>query len=888
MEKRHKIKRSHKKTKKEHDVIVKGSNVSSGVAGSDDIQTDEKGLTSTEASQLLKKYGANEFKKTEKVSTLKILVSQFISPLMIILMIAAIASFVIGYLPGQKPNLINPILIGSLVVISGVVGFFQDYKSERTMEALQKMAALKSTVIRNGHEIRIPSEEIVPGDIVVVEGGDVIPADAQVLTANNLAINEAPLTGESDSVLKKIKDMVFMNTYVVAGDATLLVKFTGMDTRVGKIAGRLQKIKEGKTPFESEISNFSKKISWVILAITIIVGVVGFFKFDLTTDILTAIALAVAAMPEVLPAVITLTLAVGAKTMGDHDAAIRKLSVTESIGAVDIICTDKTGTITENSMMVTKIYANNKYYEADKIPKRGEKSLNELFMVGALCNRSRLISKGRKSIEQGDPTEIALYNMSSTHGFVSENLKKSYKQIYEIPFSSARKMMSIVYNLKGQKIMFTKGAPEVLVKKCNRILIDGRVSRLSETAKKDLLQKNKDMASNGLRVIGFAYRKFDHESHYHEEKLVWVGLQAMLDPPRKGVKEAVKKCYASGIRIIMLTGDNPLTAQTIAKEVELSSKGYMLGGDIDKLTDKELEKRLDAGCNIFARVSPVHKLRILNLLQKNFRVAMTGDGVNDALALKKADVGIAMGINGTEVAKQASDIVLLNDSFVTIVVAIKEGRRIFENIRKFINYLFTTNLSEVMVVFFATLFLNLGGPIITPIQLLWVNLITDGIPAIALGLDPPSPGTMDRPPRKKNEPLINNQMKWIVGTIGTKKTIILLAVFFIVLPMGMTTARTALFTAFVIYEFVRIGTIRAYDGLSWFSNKYLLGSVVISVGLQIVLLYTVLGNYFGTVPLGIYPWMIIIAGVVIGYVLAVIITKFIIKHVKGDLGVPQY
>lgn len=868
---------------KEHSITAaeeKDSESKTSKTEEQDLKTDTKrGLTSTEAAQRLKKYGANEFKKTAKKSTAKIFIEQFTSPLIIILIIAAIVSLAIGFLPGQSPNLIDPILIGTIVIISGLVGFFQDYKSERTMEALQRMAASKSMVMRNGRQIEIFSTEIVPGDIVILDEGDVVPADSEVISENNLAINEAPLTGESDTVLKKIKSAVFMNTYVVAGNAVVLVKNTGMNTKVGKIAGKLQKIKEGKTPFEDEIRKFSKKIFWAIVGITLIIGVIGLFKYDLMTSILTAVALAVAAIPEGLPAVITLTLAIGAKVMGRRNAIIRKLSVTESVGAVDVICTDKTGTITKNEMKVSSIYANGKYYDAEKIPGSETKNLRELFMIGALCNRSHII----KNVKRGDPTEIALSDMSEKHGFSSEKMKKSYDEIYEIPFSSARKMMSVVYKIKGEKTMFTKGAPEILVPKCDRIMINGRVSKLSEKVKKDLLQKNKDMASKGLRVLGFAYRKFDNAKHYSESKLVWVGLQAMLDPPREGVKSAVGKCYTAGIRVIMLTGDNPLTAQTIAKEIGLSSKTALLGEEIDKLSDKQLEKKLYDGCNIFARVSPTHKLRVLNLLQKEFRVAMTGDGVNDALALKKADVGIAMGINGTEVAKQASDIVLLDDNFATIVSAIKEGRRIFENIRKFINYLFTTNLAEVMVIFLATLFFTLKDPIILPVQLLWINLLTDGIPAIALGIDPASPGILKQPPRKKNDPIINKQLKWIIGTIGTKKTIILLATFFILLPRGVDIARTALFTGFILYEFVRVATIRVYDGLSWLSNKFLLGSMVVSVGLQFVLLYTPLGNYFGVVKLGWYPWIVLVIGVGLAYILAIWITKFIIKKVPGDL-----
>lgn len=841
----------------------------------------EKGLTSSEAKSRLSQYGENKLERTKKQSTFKLFIDQFTSPLTIILIVAAAILVAIGFIPGQKADLIDPILIGAIVILSGVVGFFQEYKSERTIEALQKMATPSCWVIRDGGERRIPSTEIVPGDLILLDEGDVVPADAKVVSTDLISLNEAPLTGESNSVNKKVKDPVFMNTYVVAGGAKALVMHTGMKTRVGEIAGKLQQIKEEKTPFEDDIREFSKRVFWIIVGIALLIGVIGLFKYSLMTSILTAISLAVAAIPEGLPAVITLTLAIGAKTMSSRKALIRKLSVTESVGSIDIICTDKTGTITRNEMKVKKVYANDQYYNAEEIFKKEASKMKDLFLIGALCNKAHIVEKDGKRVEVGDPTEIAIKEISNKQGFEKNELEKTYKKVHEIPFSSTRKMMSVIYDIDGKRVMLSKGAPEVLMKVCSKIKINGKVSALTSKAKEEILGRNREMASKGLRVLGFAYKETKNtDSKYEEKELIWVGLQAMVDPPRKEVKEAIKKCSTAGIRVIMLTGDNPLTAKAIADEIGLKGKAPMTGDDIDALNDEKLKAKLYDGFNIFARVSPMHKLRVLNILQKEFRVAMTGDGVNDALALKKADVGISMGIRGTEVAKQASDIILLDDNFATIIPAVQEGRRIFDNIRKFINYLFVTNLAEVLVVFLSTIILTLNEPIILPVQLLWINLLTDGIPAIALGVDPPRPGVLERPPRKKNEPLINRRLKWIIGVIGVKKMIILFATFFILLPLGVGVARTALFTGFVLYEFVRVGTIRSYEKLTWFSNKFLLFSLIISVILQIALIYSPLGAYFDIVKLGWYPWLIIISGIVIGYVLAIWLTGIIVKHVK--------
>jgi len=839
----------------------------------------QKGLTKREAETLLKKYGKNELTSEDKTSAWVLFAKQFTSPLMILLIIAAIVSWLIGYLPGQNSNAIDTILIGAIVILSAVLGFFQEYKAEKAVEALQKMSAPKSTVIRDAKEQNIPTGEIVPGDLVVLDEGDVIPADCQIIDSNYLEINEAPLTGESQPVSKKINDGIFMQTYVLSGNGKALVIKTGMQTKVGKIAGKLEEIKEEQTPFEDDLNKFSKKIFWLILGIIVIIGGISIFKYSLYTSILTAISLAVAAIPEGLPAVIALTLAIGSKSMSRKNALVKKFSVAESIGAIDIICTDKTGTLTKNEMKVTRIYANSKEYNSDKIPKNIDKELGKLFLCGALCTKVKIITEKKKAKNFSDPTEVALIEIAKENGYDKKILERDYLKIHEIPFSSQRKMMSVVFEKKGAKTMFTKGAPEVIINKCKKIYFNGIVKILDTKTKKDILEKNKNTASNGLRVLGFAFKEISGNK-YGEDSLIWIGLQAMIDPARKEVKRALKECRTAGIRVMMLTGDNPLTAKAIAEEIGLQSKGEIIGDDLEKLSDIELKKQIDSGINIFARVSPNHKLRILELLKKTSRVAMTGDGVNDALALKKADVGISMGIRGTEVAKQASDIILLDDNFATIVEAVKGGRRIFDNIQKFVNYLFVSNLAEVLVIFIATLVWSFKEPVLLPVQLLWINLLTDGLPALALGADPIRPRAMQEPPRKKGESIINKQLSWVIGVIGVKKTIILLATFIITLPLGLDIARTTLFTGFIFYEFVRIGTIRKQEKLNWFSNKLLLGALVLSVILQIALIYSPLAGYFGIVPLGVFSWTVLICGIIVGYALAIWLTGIIIKKVK--------
>ncbi|MBU0907869.1 MAG: cation-transporting P-type ATPase [Nanoarchaeota archaeon] len=864
----------------------------------------ENGLTTNEVKKLMGRYGKNEIQRTKKAQPLKIFLAQFTSPLIIILIIAAIVSYALGRFSGGESTSADSILILLIVILSGLFGFFQDYKAEKTIESLQKMTVPKADVIRNGQEMRISSTELVPGDLVILGEGGVIPADAKLIESFSMQVDESILTGESKAVSKKSSDEVYMNTYVINGHGKALVTKTGMNAKVGEIASKLQEIKEEKTLFQKEISSLSRKILWGILAIIVVVGIVGYFRYGLYLSLFTSISLAVAAIPEGLPAVIVLTLVAGSKVMWKKNALIRKLSVTESIGSIDIICTDKTGTLTKNEMSVTKLFISGKTFEADNLtlgPNRGgwsgrwtvgdkrtnmtersklnKNEVNKLVLYGALCNNatSTLNDKGKKE-HLGDQTEVALIKLAEDLGLAKEILSE-YKKLSEIPFSSKRKMMSVVCEYKNSKAMYSKGAPEILLEKCSKIYHNGRTINLTTATKKKILEKNKEFASQSLRVLGFAFKEVK-DIKAKEEKLIWLGLQAMKDPPRKEVKHAIKSCENAGIRVIMMTGDNMITAKAIANEIELKTGGALNGDELDKISNKELEEKLDSGFNIFARVSPFHKLRILEILKQKYRVAMTGDGVNDALALKRADVGISMELRGTDVAKQASDIVLLDDNFASIPLAVKEGRRIFDNIQKFINYLFVSNLAEVAVLFIATLFLTLKEPILLPIQLLWVNLLTDGLPALALGVDPEKPGIMSRPPRKKHQGIIDKKMGWLIGLIGAQKTIILFATFFLILPVGLDKARTTLFTGFILYEFVRIASIRHQDKLSWLSNKWLVAALLFSIALQVAIIYSPLNTFFHIVPLGFYSWSILISGVIIGYIITIIITNIVQKRVK--------
>lgn len=841
-----------------------------------------KGLSNLEASKLLKTHGKNELSRSIRINPWKIFLRQFKSPLIIILLIAAVISLLVGYLPGQDPHFIDTALILIIVTISGTMGFIQDYKAEKTIEALQQLDTPQATVIRDGETIEIDAKEIVPGDLLSIQAGDMVSADGIVASAFHLAIDESILTGESIAVKKNNVEAVFKSTVVTAGHGLVSVTTTGMKTKIGHIADRLQKVEVEPSSFQKELNLLSKNLSVITVIITLLVATVGVFKFGFYTSLLTAISLAVAAIPEGLPAVMVLALALGAGRMFKRNALIRKLPIVESVGAVDIICTDKTGTLTLNEMTVTKLYFEGQEFTVSELEEQTQRNetFRKLLGCGDLCNNAtvNLRSDSDKRLI-GDQTEIALKKVARDHVAHKDQTLAAYQKVDEMPFSSERKMMSVLMkNKDGHFHLLAKGAPEVIVSRCSKIIEKGKEAPLSDEDKEKLLLQTKAFASQSLRVLAFAYKSSETCESDMEQELVWIGLQAMIDPPRIEAKSAIKDCLKAGIRVIIITGDNAVTTNAIAKQIGLTTHGVLEGPEMDRLSDKALEVKIASGINIFARTDPFHKLRLLELLEKEHTVAMTGDGVNDALAIKRAVVGISMGKKGTEVAKQASDIVLLDDNFKTIRDAVREGRTIFNNIRKFVDYLLTCNLAEVGIIFFITIFFSFDQPILYPVQLLWINLLTDGLVALALGADPPAKDIMSHPPRNNNEPLIDKRLAWLIGLIGMKKAILLIGIFLIVLPYGLDLARSTLVTGIVLFEFVRIGAIRYDEALGWFDNKWLVAGLFTSVVLHVSISYTAVNQYFYLVPLGLFEWTILIAGLVMGYALAILITKRVNTH----------
>jgi Ca2+-transporting ATPase len=793
------------------------------------------GLTNQEAEALLKKFGENKIEKKKKVSPIKIFLSQFTSPLILLLIFAAIISFLVNFY--QKEEFVDSFLILLIVFLSGILGFYQEYKAERIIESLQKLAAPKAKVIREGKEQEIEASKIVPGDIIVVEAGDIVPADAEILEGN-LQIDESILTGESRAVKKKEKEKIFSGTSIFSGRAIAKVFATGMKTEIGKIAEKLQEIEEKKTPFEKKMEKFTKKVVILTLAIIALTFVLSFKKFGILEAGLLAISLAVAAVPEALPAVTTIALALGTREMAKRNALVRKLKVIESVGSVDVICTDKTGTLTEGKMKVKDFW----------FLEESEKAKEISLKVCYYCNNSKEILKEGKLTWVGDETEIALKQYSM------QFIKEEGRRVEEFPFSSERMMMSVIYEFPNETLLLTKGAPEVVLKKCNRILKKEKIEELDEETKKKILEENSKLAEKGIRVLALAYKPIKNLKEAKEEDLIFLSLVSLLDLPRKDVKEALEECYQAGIRVIMITGDNPKTAKAIAEMIGLKSEGVVTGEEIEKMSKEELKEVLERGINIFARASPFHKLKILEVLKEeelSLSVVMTGDGVNDALAIKKADVGIAMGIKGSEVAKEASDIVLLDDNFASIRNAVKEGRRVFDNIRKFVLYLFSCNIAEV----FTILFFSIFSPflVLFPIHLLWINLVTDGLPAIALSNDPASENIMKG--KTKKEILGKKELAFILVASAILTFLLIFEYFFFEFETREKLT-TIIFTSFVIFEMARIFGVKLFDGTYklryWRKNKFLLISVLATIILQILLIYSPLASFFSCESLNVF------------------------------------
>lgn len=843
----------------------------------EELSTSPEGLSDEEAEARLEKHGKNELEEDDRVSPLKLLLEQFTDFLILILLVAASLSLVLGHQ-------VDFYLIISIVIGNGIFGFIQDWKAEQSIQALKEMASPDALVYRDGELKEVSREQVVPGDVISLEQGAAIPADARLIEEESLKVDESALTGESEPVKKKLDpvdpdsnlaektDLVFKQTNVVRGRGKAVVVSTGMETEIGKVAQKLQEVEQELTPFQKEVNKLGKRlglilllISALIIPISILIHGVGWLD-----AVLTAVALAVAAIPEGLPAVVTLSLAMGTRKMVKRNVLTRRLTAVESLGSVDTICTDKTGTLTENEMTVQRIYAGGNEFSLSDLNLSGKPvaddrtlSAKELLLrAGALCNDAR-VSEGDS---RGDPTEVALLKSAESAGLEVSRLKEEREREREIPFSSDRKRMTTVHRNDGTSTAFTKGAPEVVLERCDSYLEDGEVRELNSEMRDQLEKKVDDMAGDALRVLGFAMKNLEEGEPENgsedelESDLTFIGLQGMLDPPREEVADAIAACRGAGIRTVMVTGDNGLTAEAIGEKLGFTGNA-LTGREIDELSEGELRKRIPE-TEIYARVSPSHKLKILNLIKEEEGgvVAMTGDGVNDAPTLKRSDVGVSMGIRGTDVAKQASDIVLLDDNFASIKEAISEGRAIFDNVRKFVSLLLSGNLAEVLTVFIASIS-GLGLPLTAP-MLLWVNLLTDGLPAVALGADGRSSGIMDRTPREKGEGVINNYMVYVILGIGLSLTTLILFSFNHFLP-NMAKARTVAFTELVLIELVEIWPIRKIFGEPVKRNNWLRLAVVSSILLQFVVIYSPLNGFFGLVPLGLYAWLVILSAVLI-------------------------
>ncbi len=881
------------------------------------LESGKKGLSFDQVHTRLKKFGKNEIRIEKKISPVKIFLAQFKSFLILVLLAAAGISFAMSFFSGYEENLVNAVLIFIIVVLNGVFGFFQEFKAEKSLEALKRMSPSKAMVLRNNQKLSVDASEVVPGDVVFLEAGEKVPADARLFEARNLHLDESLLTGESVPMSKRIalvdqntplaerKNMVFKNTVVTSGTGLAVVTDTGLLTEVGKIAERLQGSEQKTTPFQAELDSLGKKIGFLVLLVVIFVAVNQIIFLNVEGGLvarviivfLTAVSLAVAAIPEGLPAVVTWSLSRGTRCMAKKNALVRKLAAVEGLGDVDVICTDKTATLTENRMTVTKIFSNSKTvsvlgtgYDLDGDFVMGKLKIHPeefemMLKAGALCNNASISFDEQNNLSfVGDPTEIAFLVSARKAGLNENRLNNAFPRVNEVPFSSVKKRMVTVHSAGNKKaLVFMKGAPEVVLEHCSKILLQGKEVPLTKKHKEKVLAKNREFAEQALRVLGFAYKKAsDSKSRKGLEKeLVFLGLQAMIDPPRKEVKQSIAECRQAGIRVVMVTGDNVLTAKAIAEQLGLG-KEAMDGNQVHALSDQKLKEEVER-VGVFARVSPSAKLRILKCLQSNGHVvAMTGDGVNDAPALHSADVGVAMGQRGTDVAREASDIILLDDNFSTIKEAVKEGRKIFDNIRKFVNYLLTCNVAEVLVVFVVSFW---GRAALLPVQLLWINLLTDGPPALALGVDPGNENIMKRKPKKKGEGVINKRLSYLIGAIGIWITVLLVTIFFIGLEYGgFVLAQTMVFTGFILFEFVRIAVIRHQEGLGFFQNKWLIYAIGISLVMQLALLYTPLGGFFSLTSLSSigfsaleqFFWGTLLAGMAVSWVGAIAITKAVV------------
>jgi len=873
----------------------------------DSLDSRIQGLTRKEAERRLAQFGPNELVEKEKTHPWMLFLGQFKNFLIIILLVAAVISGVLA-LTGEG-DIWDPILIVIIVFFAAGLGFVQEYRSEKAMEALKQMTAPSTTVIRDGEEEEIPARDLVPGDIILLQTGDRIPADSRLTEAVNLKIDEAPLTGESVAVDKTTqmisgdipvadrKNMAYMGTTVVYGRGKALVTGTGMATEFGKIAGMLQEVKPPPTPLQVSLNKIGKILGIACLAICAVVAgvgiIVGMFSHILEAFIW-GVSLAVAAVPEALPAVTTICLALGVQRMVKRNALLRRLPAVETLGCTTFICSDKTGTLTQNEMTVRKIYVNGKtidvggvgyepegsfYLNGTAITPRDEPHLVRLLRAGASCNDSHLTNADGLWQVRGDPTEGALVVVATKAGVKRE--EPSAPRISEVPFSSERKRMTTIHDTSQGVVAYSKGAPEVILDSCTRIYSEGIERELTGQDRKGIFQMNQEMAAGALRVLGLAYKYLQGKKQSSgvaegaEKEMVWLGLVGMIDPPREEVKGAVALCKQAGIESVMITGDHRLTAEAIARELGMLGENDMAvsGSELDEMRQTELRNAAEK-IKVYARVSPAHKMRIVETLQsKGHVVAMTGDGVNDAPALKKADIGVAMGITGTDVSKEAGAMILTDDNFASVVAAVEEGRNVFANIRKYLIFLLACNIGEVLLMLIAFVIGTATGlyrivPLVA-LQILVVNLVTDGLPALALAVEPGERGIMRRPPRDPKRSIFDKTMVNYLLGIGFWTMLTSLGIFLWAINSGRSPleAQCLCFVTLVSVELFNCFNCRS-ERLSLFrmnpfGNKWLLAAVASSWAIAVAIVYApFLQGPFHTYSMSLQDWgIVLLAGV---------------------------
>lgn len=857
----------------------------------------DKGLSSETAKERLKEFGYNELIGKKGPTVFEMFLDQFKDFLVIILIVASLVSILIG-------EVIDSLVIILIVILNAVLGVIQEYRASKALDALKKMAAPEAKVIRDSTVQVIPARELVPGDIVLLEAGNYVPADLRIVESVNLKIDESALTGESVPVEKNAEKVLsgevplgdrvncaFMGTVVTYGRGKGIVVSTGMKTEIGMIAKMLESYEEEVTPLQKKLEETGKILGIASLVICGVVFVIGILRgISFLEMFMTSISLAVAAIPEGLPAIVTIVLALGLQRMVKRNSIIKKLHAVETLGSTTVICSDKTGTLTQNQMTATKIYTDGQFFsitgegyrptgdfylDDKKVDPKANTALEQLLKIGALCNDAKLekVNQGEDSSNWrilGDPTEGALVVAAAKAGLFTSELEKDQPRLKEIPFDSDRKLMTTIHPWDGKYVAYVKGAPDVLISRSKYIFKANQVRPLTQDDIEEISKANKAMASHALRVLALAYRPLDElpeepTSEEIENELIFVGLIGMIDPPRPEAIEAIKTCKRAGIRPVMITGDHKDTAVAIAKQLNLmeNEDDVLTGAELDAMSDEELLKE-SRRVSVYARVSPIHKLRIVDAIKSNGHIAaMTGDGVNDAPALKKADIGVAMGITGTDVAKETADMILVDDNFASIVAAVEEGRVIYSNIRKFIFFLLSCNIAEILIIFVSML---AGLPVpLKPIQLLWINVLTDAFPALALGMENKEPDIMQKPPRKPDEPIIDRRMRWQIAIQSFFMTVAVIGVFVYALKTtaDVEKARTFAFTTLILSELFRAYTSRSETHsvfeIGFFSNRFMVLGTSLSLILLLAVIYVpVLRTIFDTTYLSFLDMDIIL------------------------------